>query len=348
MLATRRAVRQVLHGQVVEAQLAEVRAHQDLALGAADHLGLADAVDLLQGRLDHLARELGHARHGVVALQHQDGDGAGAGIPAQDQRPVGGLGEVVPVGDPVDGLAQVQVGEVHLRAPLVLHGDGGDALAGLGDHAAHAGQAGDDLLQGLGHQAGQVVGRGVGVVGDHRQVGVVDGRQQVHRQALPGLQADQHQAREQHQDGHGPPDGGLDDHRPLSAPAAAKAQRSTPGTVLRTLILASWARVRWSLTTTSLAGRQAAAAVHRLDLDPLVVLQAGVHVQPLGPVVLALEHQGPVVADQHRRLGHQQPVREDEAGDLGPHEHARPVAAVGVGEADQHLAGAAWPRPGRG
>ena len=235
--------------------------------------------------------------------------GRALGIPAQDQGPVGGLGKVVPVGDPVDGLAQVQVGEVHLRAPLVLHGDGGDALAGLGDHAAHAGQTGDDLFQGLGHQPGQVVGGGVGVVGDDRQVGVVDRRQQVHRQPLPGLEPDQHQAGEEHQDGDGPADGGLDDH---CAALLTDSRRSPSGRCggmrLAHLDLGLVGQGQVVADDDLLAGRQGAAAVHLQDLHPLVVLQAGVHVQPLGPVVLLLEDQGAVVADQQGRLGDQQLV----------------------------------------
>ena len=48
-----------------------------------------------------------------------------------------------------------------------------------------------------------------------------------------------------------------------------------------------------------LAGGEAAAAVHRRDLDPLVVLQARRHVQPLGMVALALEDEWAVVPDEN-------------------------------------------------
>ena len=52
---------------------------------------------------------------------------------------------------------------------------------------------------------------------------------------------------------------------------------------------ASCASVRWSLTTTRSPAASAAAAVHAGDLDPVVVLQAGVDVEPLGAIVDDLE-----------------------------------------------------------
>ncbi len=190
----------VLDVDAVDRHLAAVGLDQDLAVGAAHHLGPADAVHLLEGRLHHLAGELGQGLETAGSLEHQDADRPRARVPAQDHRPVRGLGKVVAEGHPVDRLAQMEVGEVHLGAPLVLDGDDRDALAGPRQHVADPGLGGDRLLEALGDEAFQVLGGDVLVDREDGEPRVDDRRQQIDRQPRVAQAADQQQRREQHAD----------------------------------------------------------------------------------------------------------------------------------------------------
>ena len=190
----------VLHVDAVDRHLAGIGLDQDLAVGAAHDLGSADAVHLLEGRLHHLTGELRQRLEAPVSLQHQDADRSRARIPAQNDRPVRGLRKIVPEGDPVDRLSQMEIGEVHLRSPLVLHRDDGDALAGPGQDVANPGLGGDRLLESLGDEALEILGRDVLVDGEDREARIDDRRQQIHRQPRVAQAADQQQRREQHAD----------------------------------------------------------------------------------------------------------------------------------------------------
>jgi hypothetical protein len=73
----------------------------------------------------------------------------------------------------------MEVGEVHLGAPLVLHRDQGHALAGPGRDLAHPGERGRDLLDRLRHQTLEVLGRDVLVDGENGEAGIGDRGQQI-------------------------------------------------------------------------------------------------------------------------------------------------------------------------
>jgi hypothetical protein len=97
----------------------------------------------------------------------------------------------------------MEVREVHLHTPLVLHGDGGYAFPGAGHHAPDPGQRGHHLLDGLGDHAFEVLGRDVVVGGDHREPGIRDRRQQVDGEPLVAQDPDQDQCQEHHRNRYG-------------------------------------------------------------------------------------------------------------------------------------------------
>ncbi len=118
----------LVHREVVDAQLLRIGLDADLPVQTTDDLGLRDALDLFQRGLDHLGGELGHLPQRLLALQDHDAHRTGRGIPAQDERTLGVFGIVVAEGNPVERFAQVQGGELHVRAPLVLDRDRGEPL----------------------------------------------------------------------------------------------------------------------------------------------------------------------------------------------------------------------------
>ncbi len=101
----------------------------------------------------------------------------------------------------------MEVGEVHLRSPLVLHCDHRDALARARRDAANAGERRDDLFERLRYEALEVLGGDVLVRGYDGEPRVDDGGEEVDGETFVAQNAQQDQREEEHADG----DGAMDD-----------------------------------------------------------------------------------------------------------------------------------------
>ncbi len=134
----------------------------------------------------------------------------------------------------------MQVGEVHLRAPLVLDGDRGDALARARLDRAHLRQSGDDFFERLRDQAFEIFGGDVVVRRDDREPWVGNRRQQVDRQFDVADEADKRKCREEHEHA----DGALDCESEHYSSAPDLAQATVMSSTFLTRTLASCDRVR--------------------------------------------------------------------------------------------------------
>ena len=195
----------VVDRQPVEGQLLRVGVDLDLALDAAGDLGRADALDLLEARLDELLGQLLELEEGAVAGEGQGHDRPALRVEGDDGRALGVLGEAV-LGV-VELLPGVEHGEVHVRAPVELEGQERDALLRHRLDAAQARDAADGRFEGRGDERFDLLGRDAGVVGDDRQARIADVGQEVDRELPERNEAEEDDGEVEHVHRHRPVDG---------------------------------------------------------------------------------------------------------------------------------------------
>ena len=185
-----------LTDSVCAAQRRRVEPHVDLALAAADHHHLADAVGALEPPAQHLVGELGDVAHRLGG-GHRHGDHRRGGrVELLDRRLEGGARQLRQ--DAVDaithflgrGVAVLVEDERHhhLRDPLrrdrTQRVDGADGV--------------DRFLDLVGDLGLDLLGRGPGQAGGHDDGRDVDVREAVDAEPEEGEQADDRQRQHQH------------------------------------------------------------------------------------------------------------------------------------------------------
>ena len=196
----------VLDREAGAPQLLVVEENVDLLLETPAHPHRGHALDGLEGALDLELGDppdppqlrlvgLGAGAPGEAQLHHR----VEGGVEAQDQRPLGLLGQE----DQVQLLEGVLDGVGHLDAPGELEDDVADPGPA---HAGDPPQAADDperLLDGPGDVVLDLLGGGAGVLGPHRERRVAHLRHEVDREPPVREVAEDDRGQEDHRDGHG-------------------------------------------------------------------------------------------------------------------------------------------------